>query len=93
MAINMAIGDEPMKLRMVYDVVPLTNQILAMVVKIMMKAGINGTKIEVLNDGRLFSSIGLSDFRNVGIGRSRLPKNFGKISPAQITEGIATRTP
>ena len=93
MAINIAIGEEPKKLTTSHACVPFTSQMLAMVVEIMMIAGISGTRIETPKDGRLFWSTGTSAFMNDGVGRSRLPRNFGRISPAQITLGMVTRIP
>lgn len=53
---------------------------LVMVVKIIIKVGINGISIEVLNDGKLFLFSGFLVFRKVGIGCFRLLRNLGKIS-------------
>lgn len=53
-----AIGEEPIKLTTSHAGVSFTSQILAMVVEIIMIAGINGTRIETPKEGRLFISTG-----------------------------------
>ncbi|KUU88687.1 gluconate permease, partial [Escherichia coli] len=52
-AINIAIGEEPIKLTTSQAGVSFTSQILAMVVEIIMIAGISGTRIETPKEGRL----------------------------------------
>lgn len=52
-AINIAIEEEPIKLTTSHAGVSFTSQILAMVVEIIMIAGINGTRIETPKEGRI----------------------------------------